>query len=152
MTRLLRFMSADEAIRLLDGQTIERDTNHRALGNHTTSIGACFAIDNTPNTNPKAMYKTSSRLTGLAMMDVCLIGIIDAGNAPAFRKSTGQYNVGTRENPEIGDWPEMCSTAYRLADFERWWIYTPQLPPYDQMFKLIASHNWQEPVLTRKGQ
>lgn len=148
MTRVLRMMSAHEALTLLQGKAIESHLVHADLGNHSDSIGCCFAIDNTPHTNPQALLAVARRVSGLATIEVGLIGIIHEASTHKFKLGKADYNVGTADEPERGTLPEMSATHYRLDDFERWWLYTPEPIPYHQNFKIISSLNWMEPVLT----
>ena len=134
---LLRFMSAHEAIRLLQGDTVHRDVDHKAQGNKTTSIGHCFVI---VKEHSGGIYDSAKYLSGIAMMDACLIGTLKTNPDHLFEQTKGWYQDGWT--------PEICAVDYSLSDFDDWEICTPELPPYDQMFKMIASPNWLNPVQT----
>lgn len=138
---ILRFMSAHEAICLLNGETLQRDTKHADNGYNSTSVGFCFAI--VKEHEPSGIYHAAKYLSGIAMMDTCLVGELAEGWAAKFKITTGRYKEGIVE--------ELSATEYSLADFEGWQLLTPELPPVEQMFKIIASSNWLAPVLTRSS-
>jgi hypothetical protein len=137
---ILRFMSANEAIRLLDGDRLHNDTHHGAAGQRTTSIGFCFAIGPTTDIET-AIYLVSKNLSGIGVMDVCLSALLPDELPPGYETTTGYY--------KIGETKEICTTDYSLADFDDWRMYTPQLPPTAQPFKVIGSMHWRKPILTR---
>lgn len=130
--KVLRFMSAHEAIRLIRGETLQNTTDHRALGSRTTSIGFCFALaDGDPAV---AMHEAAKYLSGITDMEACLFGTLKS----SFDKTDGLYSIGRRD--------ELCTTHYSLEDFKDWELYAHSfIPP--TMLRLIASPHWEQPVL-----
>jgi hypothetical protein len=142
MMRLVRFMSAHEAFKLLDGAVIKNTTDHRRGGARSSSVGACFAIV-TDSDDVAAIYKTAKYLSGIVTMDTCIIATLKEPQPEAFTQGRALYSAGHLD--------EMCATAYSRDNFDSWKLYTPQLPPVQQMIKVISSFNWRTPVLTKES-
>lgn len=138
--KLLRFMSAHEAIKLLDGKTLRNSTDHHLDdGQATDSIGFCFAIvDNRFTLDTSAIYEAAHRLSGVAIMDICLVAT--AEKLPKrYVKSWGHYKGGKL--------PEYSTEQYGLKDFREWAFYAP----HDRSGLLpVFSGNWEHPRLSTK--
>lgn len=134
-THVLRFMSANEAIKLLQGERLHNETNHRETGNSSDSIGFCFAIMEGGD-----IYQHATYLSGITNMGACLIGKLKP--EIEWIKNKARFSAGMRT--------ELCTTDYDLNDFSEWSMYTPKL---DEGIQLMApsSRNWDEPVLATKG-
>jgi hypothetical protein len=139
---ILRFMSAHEAIRLLNGETLERDTDHAGNGFKSTSRGFCFAIAD--GNWLAAIYDAATRLSGIVIMDTCLVATLKEHPAHTFVMTKGHYRGGMTD--------EISTVEYDLNDFDDWKLYTPELPPVASPFKVISSINWQDAVLTRSSE
>jgi hypothetical protein len=135
--RVIRFMSAHEAIRLLNGDQLHNDTDH-SHESRTNSIGFCFVIASDSDSAEEAIYAAAQYLTGIVTMDCCFIGRL----VPplSFKKTNGYYKGGHID--------ELSATSYRLSDYDAWKFYTPRLPDVLNPFKIISSINWEKPVLT----
>lgn len=135
---VLRFMCANEAIKLLRGQRLTNETIHRDNGNNSGSVGFCFhiALSEHPET---AIYEASKLLSGITDMDVCLSGWPKLPEA--FTKSKARYQTGMIE--------ELSSLHYSLDDFETWAMYTPSKDRGEAWYlpALISSVHWKEPIL-----
>ena len=132
-------MSANEAIRLLDGQTLENHTVHRAVGQNSDSVGFCFAI----GSGKDGIYKAAQRLSGVTTMDVCLLGKLKRPTPDRYKYTKAFYAAGYLE--------ELSTETYDLQDFAEWKMYTPEPPPPEMLVKLISSFNWQRPQLVKEG-
>ena len=148
--QIVRFMSAKEALRLLDGQTIVNNKAHRAEGgSKTDSIGFCFT------SGKRSLQDSMKFLSGIVSPQVALVGVIDEETQTPndFVKGYGVY-VKPMEIPDdpiemltqltemltaisegkidkkskynqtmrIQEW-STCS--YSLDSFTKWGMYTP---------------------------
>lgn len=115
--RVLRFMSAGEALQLFAGATLENNTNHREMGQASDSIGFCFAIVHRHTDDDVALYEEAKWLSGIALLEVGLVGEITGKALRKFKKSHARYANGMHE--------ERCTTKYSLDDFTDWAMYVP---------------------------
>lgn len=139
--KLIRFMSAAEAILLLQGRRLQNKTVHnQGEWKSSTSVGFCFAIaENLPIR--QEIYYASQRLSGITDMHVCLVAELPDGPSIHFRETSGKYSGGT--------FPELCTTKYKLDDFLTWAMFAPTnikgtMP--------IFSGNWVNPKLITKAE
>lgn len=131
---VLRFMSAAEAIKLLDGQTLHNRTDHGAAGWTTDSVGFCFALIGDSSEDTYAIYHASKILSGITIMDVCLIGNLHKNAAEAWKLGYGKYATGKHK--------EFSTNNYSLEDFASWSLYAP----YDRNpLSPTYSGNWDTP-------
>lgn len=136
--RVLRFMSVNEVILLLEGRS-QKDTlintvSHKAAGNATNSVGFCFLMPRRTMSDNDAMFNAARFLSGIATMDVCLIAELKAPSQRGFKQTWGQYRAGRKK--------ELCVTQYGLGIFEDWKLYAPN----DRyLFLPTASPNWIDP-------
>ncbi len=135
--RLVRFMSAHEIIRLLDGQTVQNDTVHRTAGQNSDSVGFCFAIAS----GKDGIYEAAQRLSGVTTMDICLLGKLKRPTPDRFKYYKAFYAAGYLE--------ELATVEYSLQDFADWKIYAPEPPGPEYLVKIISSQNWQRPQLVK---
>lgn len=139
MSHLLRFMSANEAIKLLQGERLYNQTVHRETGHSSDSVGFCFAVLNA--LHPELIYVHARYLSGITCMNVCLIGSLKKGQK--WQKNLARFSAGMRS--------EYATQDYSLDDFEDWAMYTPQIPqPPEIHLYAPVSTNWTEPVLATK--
>lgn len=142
MPKILRFMSAHEAIHLLQGGRLGNRTNHWQVGGRSTSVGFCFAIPKYDN-DRSSIYYAAKYLSGIVDMDVCLVASLkDNGD---FMESEGHYSVGKL--------PERCVVDYSLKDFSEWALYTPIIYGPEVM-RVIPRHSrdWEAPMLTASSE
>jgi hypothetical protein len=131
-------MSANEAIKLLQGEELHNDKNHRADGQASDAIGFCFAVLNL--LDPELIYEHALYLSGVTSMNVCLIGEVKSPGK--WTDSEARFSSGMK--------PEFSIEDYSLADFTEWEMYTPELNEGVQLFAPISS-NWHTPVFAAKG-
>lgn len=138
---LLRFMSAQEAQALLNGDRIRNHNRHPGMA--TDSVGFCFA----PVIHSrKVIYEHAQHLSGIVNMDVCLVGEIRGGipvhaHPDGWKRGTATYSTPAHDGThQILD--EYSRTNYALADFDWWAFYLPNPQPGDPF---IWSGSWKKP-------
>lgn len=136
--KLLRFMSAAEALKLVQGKTVVNRADHHLDNQQTTnSVGFCFLIvDNRITLDTTAIYTAAQMLSGVTIMDICLVATVEK-RPRRFAETWGHYRDG--------DMPELSAEKYSLRDFAEWKFFAPHdrsglMPPF--------SGNWVNPVLT----
>lgn len=132
--KVLRFMSAEEAIKLLAGIALVNRTEHKRLGQASTSVGFCFFILPDEAGDAKPVYKAAGMLSGITLLQVCLVAELAPG--VRFRRSTGHYKTGKEK--------ELCTASYKLGDFASWRIYAPT---GQSTLMPLFSGNYEDPVL-----
>jgi hypothetical protein len=140
--KLIRFMSAAEAIRLLNGGRLHNKANHReGEWKSSTSVGFCFAVAG-DGLAKQEIYQAARLLSGITTMHVCLIAHIDDDDvAIRFTLTSGKYSSGRVQ--------ELSATKYGLDNFTEWAMFAPRdLNPLIP----IASVNWVNPRLIAKAQ
>lgn len=131
--RLVRFMSAAEAIKLLQGYDVRNKTVHRESGQDSSSVGFCFAL------TKAEIYSAAAILSGITIMHICLVAEVDEPPL-RFVRTYGRYKGGPL--------PEISTTRYSLRDFDKWAFYAP----HDLSGLVPAfSGNWKKPKLITKG-
>lgn len=132
--RVFRFMSVNELVGLLANQTVTNTKNHKKSGNSTNSVGFCFTPINPPEAEMEAIFLAANYLSGVATMDICLLGAFLDPMPSKFKKTWGDYRYGHID--------ELSTTSYSLVDFDSWELYAPN----DRyLFVPIASPNWADP-------
>lgn len=140
--RVLGFMSAAEAINLVNGRTLRNRADHKALGQSSDSVGFCFAIaGDTGGDDSYALHGAAKLLSGITTMDVCLIGDLHKNKTEAWHLGYGKYATGNRK--------EFSTDSYSLADFSQWSLYAPH--DRNPLIPLYSA-NWTEPVLINDSQ
>ena len=131
MERVIRFMSIEEAIAILKGDTVKNLTEHIA---NTQSVGFCF----TPT--DESFYELATYLSGVATLEVGLVGKVKKGR---FLESWGVYAYHS-EGKTFGDKikkRELCTKSYNLYDdFEEFDFYIP-----DFNSPILYSGSWKNP-------
>lgn len=140
--QVIRFMSANEALRFIGNRPLNNHNRH-SEGNHSTSAGFCFWVDDSDKTSDApALYNAAKHLSGLVTMDVALIGEVKY-RRKRFNRTHGQYK-------DYGYKEELCTTQYSRDDFKDWRMFTPykDTNSLGVVFNLpMSSLNWEQPVL-----
>lgn len=133
--KVLRFMSAEEAVKLLLGIKLENYTNHAQAGRHTTSVGFCFAIlPDTPG-DVDDVFKCAQYLSGNSILHLCLVAELKPD--VKYRRTAGHYSFGKQK--------ELCTKTYSLDDFTGWRLYSPT--EVTGIVPVIYSGNYRRPNL-----
>lgn len=174
---VVRFMSAKEALLLTKGLVLQNSKQHGLEGkSHSESVGFCFFEIK----GSEGIYERARRLTGIAHMDVCLVGEIDddflveskGRYAKKMEKSVDDMDTtemldqfvqmlgalaGDKEAIEKdSEWlQEWCCVTYGLENFTRWAFYEPNYNDDEgkrQVKTELSSDDWKKPQLIIKGE
>jgi hypothetical protein len=137
--RVLRFMSAAEAIKLIVGQEVENQIDHHNdHKNKTDSVGFCFMLAIADDSDAdQEIYQASQFLSGIVDMDCCFVGRLKDDHIQFYHQGWGDYSGGRKL--------ELSITHYALTDFREWEFWAPQRS--DSIFKMLASPNWIDPTV-----
>lgn len=124
--RVIRFMSAQEALILAQHRTVFNTTDHHAKGNKSESIGSCFML--VDGRKQGMVYHTARYLANIVSFDVCLVATVNMAN-PKFVMSSGRYTdydcLDATDDYRGVTRKELGATEYTLDDFEHWAFYSP---------------------------
>ena len=125
--KLFRFMSDEERVKLLKGETLENSTDHSLTrGSGSTAKGFCFGIG-----DEEQAIKAFRRLSGIVDCENLLVFTVKPERESRFTKCQGRYIDNDEidsEGKTVFDYPiglepwcmfdEYCTTNYSLEDFE----------------------------------
>ena len=122
--KVMRFMGMKEILGFLEGETMHNTKQHIA---NTDSVGFCF----TPIDNGESIYDIALHLSGVASMEVCLVGILN--DYVDWREGYGVYSDNdptTLLEPnkwQTKKWRELSTKRYSMDDFKEYNVYLPDM-------------------------
>ena len=125
--KLFRFMSDEERVKLLKGETLKNSIDHSLTrGSGSTAKGFCFGIG-----DEEQAIKAFRRLSGIVDCENLLVFTVKPESESRFTKCQGRYidyDKIDSKGKTVFDYPiglepwcmfdEYCTTSYSLEDFE----------------------------------